>query len=171
MIALVDVHYDDAAGTARAACVIAASWSDAVAVEERVAIVAQVAPYRPGHFYQRELPCIAAILGAVSSPVTTVVVDGYVVLDGAGTPGLGMHLHQHLDGRAAVVGVAKRAFRGGAFAEQVVRGTSARPLYVTAIGVEPAAAAAEVRSMHGLHRIPTLLGRVDDLARGLISPA
>jgi len=68
-----------------------------------------------------------------------------------------------------VVGVAKSAFAGAAAAE-VLRGTSARPLYVTAVGTERAAAAAGVQSMHGDHRIPTLLGRVDALARGRVSP-
>jgi deoxyribonuclease V len=48
----------------------------------------------------------------------------------------------------------------------VVRGTEAkRPLYVTAAGVGVDQAAAWVRSMHGPHRLPTLLKRVDRLCR------
>jgi deoxyribonuclease V len=63
-----------------------------------------------------------------------------------------------------VVGVAKRPFRG-APALEVLRGASARPLYVTAIGIDAAHAADGVRRMHGAHRIPTLLTRVDRLCR------
>jgi deoxyribonuclease V len=40
------------------------------------------------------------------------------------------------------------------------------PLFVTAIGMDVADAAALVRGMHGAHRIPTLLGWVDRLAAG-----
>jgi len=47
----------------------------------------------------------------------------------------------------------------------VLRGDSRRPLYVTAAGLDPAAAALHVRSMHGPFRIPTLLKRVDQLCR------
>jgi deoxyribonuclease V len=65
-----------------------------------------------------------------------------------------------------VVGVAKTAFQGSTFATPVTRGTSARPVFVTARGMDVAEAARLVAAMHGPHRIPTLLGRVDRLARG-----
>jgi deoxyribonuclease V len=48
----------------------------------------------------------------------------------------------------------------------VVRGASARPLHVSAIGIDPREAAARVRAMHGPYRIPTLIRRADALARG-----
>jgi deoxyribonuclease V len=38
-------------------------------------------------------------------------------------------------------------------------------LFVTAAGIAPPRAADLVRSMHGPHRIPTLLKRTDQLAR------
>ena len=41
-----------------------------------------------------------------------------------------------------------------------------RPLFVTARGMPAADAARLVESMHGGHRIPTLIARVDHLARG-----
>jgi deoxyribonuclease V len=47
----------------------------------------------------------------------------------------------------------------------IVRGISRQPLFVTTIGTDVAAAAAAVLGMHGAHRIPTLLKRVDRLAR------
>ncbi len=92
--------------------------------------------------------------------------DGYVVLDADGTPGLGAHLYAHFGGRYAVVGVAKNPYCGGEFATPVLRGGSKSPLFVTAAGMDVREAAREVEGMHGKHRIPTLLGWVDRLAAG-----
>ena len=66
---------------------------------------------------------------------------------------------------APVIGVAKTSFVG-ATATPVIRGASATPLYVTAIGIEQAVAAAQITAMHGPFRIPTLIKRADTLARG-----
>lgn len=166
-VAFVDVHYDGDRATA--ACVVATSWTDGHPVEERVTRVSNVLPYKPGAFFERELPCILAVLSLVETGYRTIVIDGYVNLDERGTPGLGGHLHEHFGGRVAVVGVAKTAFRGSPFAARVLRGVSRNPLYVTARGLVPEEAAELVQRMHGGHRLPTLLKRVDALARGLVS--
>lgn len=163
-VAFVDVQYADPKGTA--ACVVAAQWTDAVAIEERVAVIDPVAPYVPGRFFERELPCIVAVLAKIGTTFGSLVVDGYVTLDAQGTPGLGAHVHDHFGGAFPVIGVAKTAFRGSAFAAQILRGSSQTPLYVTAIGMGVDEASKLVQGMHGAHRIPTLLGRVDALARG-----
>jgi deoxyribonuclease V len=73
-------------------------------------------------------------------------------------------VYAQLNGRVAVVGVAKKAFTG-AFAKKVLRGSSLRPLYVTSVGMQPAQAADLVKRMHGHFRIPTLLKRADALAK------
>jgi deoxyribonuclease V len=65
-----------------------------------------------------------------------------------------------------VVGVAKTAFRTATHALPVRRGTSTRPLYVTAAGMSTVDAALLVTEMAGTHRIPTALKQVDALARG-----
>ena len=66
-----------------------------------------------------------------------------------------------------VIGVAKTGFQGAdVVAEAVLRGKSERPLWVTAEGIEVDRAARWIRQMHGPHRIPTLLKRVDRLCRG-----
>jgi len=52
----------------------------------------------------------------------------------------------------------------------VLRGDSSRPLFVTAAGMNADGAAELVRGMHGLHRLPTLLKRADQLARGHATP-
>ncbi len=162
-VAALDVHYD--AGGAVAACAVAPSWASADACEERVALLPRALPYRPGAFFERELPCLLRVLDLVRTPLRAVLVDGYVDLDERGTPGLGAHLHAYLGGGIAVVGVAKTAYRRSTFATPVLRGSSRRPLFVTARGVSAADAARLVRGMHGAHRFPTLLARVDRLAR------
>jgi deoxyribonuclease V len=68
------------------------------------------------------------------------------------------------------VGVAKTRFQSAA-AVEVLRGRSKRPLFVTAAGLPATDAAAQVAAMHGPTRIPTLVARADQLARGLARSA
>jgi deoxyribonuclease V len=144
-----------------AAAVVFGSWTDRQPSSEHVAEVTGVAPYVPGRLYLRELPALLAVLAKVREPIEVVVVDGYVWL---GTrPGLGKHLWDALDGRFAVIGVAKTRFRGAA-GVAVLRGRSRQPLFVTAVGVDEIEAAGCVEEMAGAYRIPTLLGRADRLA-------
>ncbi|HEX3311149.1 MAG TPA: hypothetical protein VHS32_33275, partial [Streptosporangiaceae bacterium] len=119
-------------------------------VAERTELVPDVAPYRPGQFYLRELPPMRAVLDGLSE-MALLVVDGYADLDPAGKPGLGAHACAE-------------------FAVPVLRGTSRRPLYVTATGMPRTEAADIVRHMAGGHRIPDALRRVDSLARHGPSP-
>ena len=142
-LACVDVAYE--ADRAVAACVLAADWAASSASATHVVRVDGVAGYVPGRFFERELPCIRAVLDEIDAPLGAVIVDGYVWLDDRGKMGLGAHLFESLGGRIPVVGVAKTAFRGSAFAAPVLRGGSARPLYVTASGMEPIEAARRVR--------------------------
>jgi deoxyribonuclease V len=160
--AAADVQYHDDA-TATGALVVCSGPSFAELVEERRLEVPEVAPYVPGAFYLRELPVLAALLEQVE-PVDLLVVDGYVDLDAAGSPGLGAHAHARF--RVPVVGVAKTAFHGATHAVPVVRGSARRPLYVTAAGLPLDDAAALVQAMAGTFRLPDALRRVDALARG-----
>ncbi|EDY17193.1 putative endonuclease V (deoxyinosine 3endonuclease) [Chthoniobacter flavus Ellin428] len=162
MLACLDVDYRDTG--ACAAAVVFRDWSDAIALEERTVQITEVQPYEPGQFYRRELPCLLAVLRTLP-PIETVIIDGYVWLEGTATPGLGAHLHEALGGGSVIIGVAKTKFQGADRAQEILRGTSQKPLYVTAEGVPVDVAAERVRSMHGAHRIPTLLKRVDDLCR------
>jgi len=155
-------------GTARAAALAFGDWADAAPRHEWVARLDAVQPYQPGEFYRRELPCLLAVLAEVTEAMGApelIVIDGYVTLDAAGTPGLGAHLYAALGGQIPVVGVAKTAFRGSAHALPVCRGDSRSPLYVTAVGMDAAEAAREVAGMAGAHRLPALLKRVDQLCR------
>lgn len=167
-ITLVDVHYEGEG--ARAAGLTAVEWADPAPREEWTVEVPHVAEYRPGFFFERELPCIVAVLAAAPRLPGIIVVDGYVVLDRQGRPGLGAHVFEHFQQRIPVIGIAKRSFAGSDFAVRVERGSSHNPLFVTALGVTAVAAAEKVLEMHGPHRIPTLCTRVDQLSRGLARP-
>ncbi len=161
--AAVDVHYPPTGG-ARAACVVTADPRFGEVVAEHVVSLAEVAPYRPGEFFVRELPALRAVL-AHAGQLDLLVVDGYVDLDPDGRPGLGAHAHAEFD--VAVVGVAKTAFRGAVHAIPVCRGQASRPLYVTAAGLPRTEAADLVKHMAGRYRLPDALRRVDALARSV----
>ena len=174
MLVCTDVDYrtgpdDGAGGTARAAALLFTEWGAAAPVSEWAVRVDRVEPYVPGEFFRRELPCLLALLKRfehlAGEHLSAVVIDGYVTLDAAGTPGLGAHLYRALGGEVAVIGVAKTVYRGSPHAEAVCRGGSLSPLYVTATGMDVGEAARAVQSMAGPHRLPTLLKRVDGLCR------
>lgn len=163
MIVCVDVDYRTTEVVA--ACVGFHDWADPSSGVEAVTRTPGAPPaYESGAFYRRELPYVVAALGAMSVAPTVVIVDGYVWL-GPGRPGLGAHLHAALGGRIDVIGVAKRRFEGASTAVPILRGTSRQPLFVTTTGTDVIAVAAAVRGMHGPHRLPTMLKRVDRLAR------
>src|SRR5580658_3617539 len=159
--AAVDVHYLGTGG-ARAAAVLAADAAFAQVLAEHTAVVARVSPYRPGEFYLRELPPLHAVLDDLVG-VGLLVIDGYADLDPAGRPGLGAHAHAEFG--IPVIGVAKSRFRTATHAVPVVRGSSARPLFVTSCGLPAADAADLVRRMAGRYRLPDALRRADTLAR------
>ncbi len=162
-LVIVDVDYRPT--IAVAAAIVASTWNAAIPTETRVARISDVKPYRPGAFFERELPCILQVLSLIQSPYEVVVIDGYVDLDDSGRPGLGGHLHAQLPERIAVVGIAKTSFHGSSFATPILRGTSQKPLFITARGIKAEFAASLVRAMHGPHRLPTLVKDVDTLAR------
>lgn len=164
MLACLDVDYRDG-GAARAACLTFNGWTAAHPASSHAALVPEPPDYQPGAFYLRELPCLQAVLALVTVPLDVIVVDAYVTLDPAGRPGLGARLFDALGGAVIVVGVAKTRFATATHAVPVLRGASQSPLWITAAGMDVDTAAAHVRSMHGPHRVPSLLRAVDRLAR------
>ncbi len=146
-----------------AACLTFHYGSDPAPTGAFVAHVPAVAPYEPGSFYKRELPCLLAVLSQAPA-LTAVIIDGYVWLGPERRPGLGAYLYNALEQGAAVIGVAKTAFADTP-ATAVVRGDSLRPLWVAAAGLDEEQAAQHVRSLYGAFRIPALLKQVDGLCR------
>lgn len=174
-----------------AACLLFDDWEAARPLEEHTATTTPVADYVPGEFFRRELPCVMNVLRPHLERIAAVIVDSFVWLPlsveettrqdrvlrewrEAKTatplphncrPGMGAWLYLELGGDIPVVGVAKTGFHGIIEASEVLRGDSSKPLFVTAAGMDAAEAADCVRRMDGEHRLPTLLRRVDRLAR------
>ena len=164
MIACVDVDYKEKGAVA--ACVTFRDWLDPLPASEAVVRVDEVEPYEPGQFFRRELPCLLAVLESIDVRPEVVVIDGYVWLGDENDRGLGAHLYEALGRQVAVIGVAKtRFFRAGPV-QEIRRGNSLSPLYITAAGLDLATAANHIQTMYGTYRIPSLLKRVDQLCRG-----
>ena len=165
--ACLDAAYTDSA--AGAACVLFAAWDATAPLRVVTTRQGAASDYEPGAFYKRELPLLLAVLDQLERLPGTLIIDGYVWLDSEGKPGLGAMLHRALAERISVIGIAKSRFAGASACLPVVRGSSLRPLYVSAVGMDAADAAKGVQSMHGRHRIPTLLRLVDRAARAAVS--
>jgi deoxyribonuclease V len=163
MIACLDVGYGES--VARAACVAIYDWRDSRPAAEYLAKVRDVQDYKSGEFFRRELPCIHAVLEKLEETPTCIVVDGYVWLSGENRPGLGAHLYESLGRKVPIIGVAKNPFKDTDHATELRRGASSRPLYITAVGLPIAQAVVNIGTMHGPHRMPTVLKRVDQLSR------
>jgi deoxyribonuclease V len=161
LFAAADVYYPGPGG-ARAAAVVAADAAFTHVLAEYTALTPEVLPYRPGQSYLRELPPLRAVLHGMPG-LGLLVVDGYAGLDPRGRPGLGAHAHTEFG--IPVIGVAKSVFRTATHAIAVRRGTSARPVFVTAAGMSRTHAAELIQNMAGRFRIPDALRRADTLAR------
>ncbi|MBN1106310.1 MAG: endonuclease V [Deltaproteobacteria bacterium] len=162
IIAAFDVHYPED-GRASAAAVLFHDYRDPGPAAEYTLSLPSAADYIPGQFYRRELPCILALIEQFEENPHEMVVDGYVRL--GDRPGLGWHLFEFFQGKIPVIGVAKSPFiHSGAI--PVLRGRSRKPLYVTSAGVDTVTASKRILAMHGPHRVPSLLKRVDLLGRG-----
>jgi deoxyribonuclease V len=163
MILAVDVDYRE--DKAVAVGVLFQNWQDSEPVEELVVEILTIAEYEPGRFYKRELPCVLALLQQFGQLPEFIVIDGYVYLDDNQKPGFGKHLYDALDGKSVIIGVAKNRFKDAPPETEIFRGGSKRALFVTAAGTSEAKSF--IMRMHGEHRIPTLLKRVDQLSKGL----
>lgn len=164
MILAVDVYYE---GDTAKAVGILFNWKDDKPAQILTADISKVAPYEPGHFYKRELPCIEALLEDVNmDDIEAIIVDGYVYASNTKAYGLGGHLWETIVRAKPVIGVAKTPFKNNEeTCMEVQRGDSKKPLYVSAIGIDLAEAAVEVAGMHGEFRIPTILKELDRLTR------
>lgn len=164
MILAVDVDYRRD-GSAVAAGLQLRNWSSDVAERTVIRRIEQALPYRPGSFFERELPCILGLLSDMTMKPGTIVIDGYAWLGPDRRAGLGAHLFKALDHAVPVVGVAKSRFNETPARTEIFRGSSSRPLFVTAVGMDEDVARAQVRSMHGRFRVPTMLSAVDRACR------
>jgi deoxyribonuclease V len=165
MIVAIDVHYKK--NTAKAVGALIQNWGDATALQYVIKYIGEVEEYVPGSFYKRELPCIMEVLSQIDlSSISYIVIDGFVVLDDAGKPGLGAYVYESIHAKVSVIGVAKSNFHENLKnVIPVLRGESNNPLYVTAIGTDLQQAADNVKRMHGEFRLPTVLKEMDRITK------
>lgn len=161
MIIAVDVHYK--ASSAKAVSIEFLHWKDEVPHKINIVKIEGCTDYIPGEFYKRELPCIIRVLEKSDlRQAEAIIIDGYVILDDHGKPGLGVYLFQELKKKIPVIGVAKTPFKNNQkYVKKVYRGTSSRPLYITCLGMELQEAADKIHVMKGNFRIPLLLRTLD----------
>ncbi len=165
MIFATDVQY--AESSALAAGLLFPHWKSDETNQYILKTINQIAPYEPGAFYKRELPCILSLLEDVDLNLDAIVIDGFVTLGNEEKDGLGMHLYNAIQQSTPIIGVAKKAFIGTPDLCQIFRGKSNNPLYITSVGIPLSEAKELIVQMHGVNRIPTLLKKVDQLCRGI----
>jgi deoxyribonuclease V len=161
MLLAVDVYYQN--DRAKVVGIAFPEWTSEAVQSISSLFVEEVKPYESGSFFKRELPCVMDLLATLDvSMFAAIVVDGHVYIDNDSTLGLGGRLYEALGQRVPVVGVAKTALRGNEqVTTEVRRGSATKPLYVSAIGLDPGEAARDVSLMAGPYRMPTLLSQLD----------
>ena len=169
MIYFFDTYYtDDYANTA---VIGIENWESEVPDFELTHITTQINDYESGAFYKRELPCLLETIKKIElNPNTDIlVIDGYVVLSDDSKLGLGGHLFKELKGQFPVIGVAKNDFISlKKLKQEVYRGVSKKPLYVTSLDFDLQEASNCILQMHGNNRLPTILKLVDQKSRSLV---
>ena len=164
MILAFDTYYFD--NKAKTACVAFSNWEEATPIHVFEETLKDIAPYVPGEFYKRELPCILSLLNQIDVPISTIIIDGFVFLDDNNKLGLGGHLYNAIKNTIPIIGVAKTNF---ATIEKnkaaILRGKSTKPLFITSIGIDKEMAAEHIGSMHGDFRLPSILKLVDFYSR------
>lgn len=164
MILAVDVHYKTDYAKAAAVLFEPTDGAARLTITERIE---HVEDYEPGQFYKRELPCILKITGKIDlTSLHVILVDGHVYTTDEGDFGLGGKLWEALHQKIQVIGVAKTPFLSNKqTVQQVLRGQSNNPLYVSAIGMDLNEAALLVKNMKGDFRIPDILKALDKLTK------
>lgn len=166
---ILDVHYKEGQETDAVTATVAGIRFEGIKqsriLNEYTVEVNDVAPYEPGQFYKREMPCLLALINQIDEPFDVIIIDGYVLLDSVGKAGLGKYLYDHLANTKPIIGIAKNHFYDITEDYAVWRGISKRPLYVTSIGINITTAKKMVSEMEGEHRIPKMVADVDKLGR------
>lgn len=165
MIVACDTHYfKDSAKTVGLSFQY---WDDQSALFIVSEILNDIAPYEPGAFYKRELPCILSLLDKFKiQELSCIIVDGYCLLDDSGKLGLGGYLYHALGQQIPIIGVAKNRFRTNTInVQELRRGASEKPLFITSIGIDLSVAHRNIQMMYGPYRMPTLLSLLDQETR------
>lgn len=167
MILAFDTYYFD--NKAKTVCIEFKEWNEDKNFKVHTEIIDNVSEYIPGEFYRRELPCIISLLNQIDlENIEAIIVDGFVYLDDDKKYGLGGHLYEKLNKQIPIIGVAKTNFASiEKDKKPMLRGDSAKPLFITSIGIDLEEAFQKVETMAGEFRMPTLLKELDRLTKEL----
>ena len=169
---IIDVFYDEEKNIATVCGGIFNEFTDNSCRLIKAALSPIPAPYIPGEFYKRELPCIQKLileeigLEKLKEEFDCIIVDGLYSF-GPDKPGLGGYLDSWLRNQGVeieVIGIAKNKFHS-AQAEEVLRGKSKKPLWVN--GNRRKNYSDLIKKMSGEFRIPFLVKAVDQGSRGI----
>ena len=160
----IDVHYQGDE-YAVASGVLFRDWASPIAERSVSVCVNDIKPYKSGRFFERELPCVLALLRSIDEMLDVIVIDGYVTLGEEKYAGLGTHVYNAIEKKTPIIGVAKNSFNGTPEECKVFRGKSQNPLYVTSVGLDLHQAKRNIALMHGAYRVPTLLKLTDSECR------
>ena len=166
MIYCFDTFYKE--DQAKTAVIGVEHWGSSAPDFEISDTVHEVNEYESGSFYKRELPCLLSIIKKIDlNPNKDIlVIDGYVILSDEGKLGLGGYLFKALDCKIPVIGVAKNDFISLQNLKKTIhRGSSKKPLFVTALGYDLQKASEKIIAMHGEFRLPTILKLADRKCR------
>jgi deoxyribonuclease V len=165
MILCFDTYYFD--DKAKTVCLAFEGWMSLDEIAVYSEILSGVEDYVPGQFYKRELPCILSLMKKIDNTnIEAIVIDGFVYLDDNNSLGLGGHLYDSLERKIPVIGVAKTNYASVENNKRTLfRGLSRNPLFISAVGLDVDKAVAQIRSMAGVYRIPTLLKKLDTLTK------
>ncbi len=160
MILAIDIHYK---ATYAKNVGVLFDWPNNAPQRTIINQRTDVAEYVSGEFYKRELPCVLDVIAEVDlDSIEAIIVDGHVYIDNDYNHGLGGYVYEAIQQKVPIIGVAKRAFHKNEKTNiPVLRGESANPLYVSAIGISVDVAAKRIKEMHGEYRMPTLLQILD----------
>ena len=164
MIIAIDVFYKSDC-QAKAVAILFDDWYSQNIKRVYSLDLEHISEYKSGEFYKRELPCIVQLLELIEEEYDYIIIDGYVYLGEEKKAGLGRHLWNALSIKRPIIGVAKNYFKGTSEDCFVLRGSSEKPLYITAIGIPHHDAVRYISEMYGEHRMPYMLKAVDLLSR------
>ncbi|MCW1968987.1 MAG: endonuclease V [Anaerolineae bacterium] len=130
------------------------------------AILQPVAEYKPGEFYQRELPCLIELIKKLETLPKIIFIDGYVWLQNDQLA-LGGRLYEYLDRKVIVIGIAKSFLRIAGENISMYYKSSHRPIYISAAGLSLDDAMQCVKEMPYQGHLPLMMKYADIAARNL----
>ena len=157
MILAFDTYYFD--NKAKTVCLAFENWETSDEHQVFTEILEGISDYISGEFYKRELPCIISLYEKINTEnIEAIIIDGFVYLDDNEKLGLGGHLYNSLNKKIPIIGVAKTNFATiETNKKALLRGSSLKPLYITAIGIDLETATENIKNLSGPNRMPDIL--------------